>query len=180
MYAPEGPRTSVPINIPSFSADPVATWGLRTKVMPVESWSVMTGLYYSDPTLARNAFEEAIRFESPVQTFFRTTTREVELAGHRIGEGEKVLMFLGAANRDPRRWENPDSYDVTRRTSGHVGFGSGIHMCVGQLLARVEGEVMLAAIARKVGSIQITGPVKRRYNNTLRGLESLPITISPA
>src|SRR5207245_11234236 len=99
-----------------------------------------------DPTLARNAFEEAIRFESPVQTFFRTTTREVELSGHRIGEGEKVLMFLGAANRDPRRWENPDSYDVTRRTSGHVGFGSGIHMCVGQLLARVEGEVMLAAI----------------------------------
>ena len=133
-----------------------------------------------DPSLARNAFEEAIRYESPVQTFFRTTTREVELAGHRIGEGEKVLMFLGAANRDPRRWENPDSYDVTRRTSGHVGFGSGIHMCVGQLLARVEGEVMLAAIARKVASIEITGPVKRRYNNTLRGLESLPITISPA
>jgi cytochrome P450 len=134
----------------------------------------------SDLTLARNAFEEAIRYESPVQTFFRTTTREVELAGHRIGEGEKVLMFLGAANRDPRRWENPDSYDVTRRTSGHVGFGSGIHMCVGQLLARVEGEVMLAAIARKVASIEITGPVKRRFNNTLRGLESLPITISPA
>src|SRR5215210_6134817 len=134
----------------------------------------------SDPTLARNAFEEAIRYESPVQTFFRTTTREVELGGHRIGEGEKVLMFLGAANRDPRRWKNPDSYDVTRRTSGHVGFGSGIHMCVGQLLARVEGEVMLAAIARKVASIEITGPVKRRYNNTLRGLESLPIKISPA
>ena len=73
-----------------------------------------------------------------------------------------------------------NSYDVTRRTSGHVGFGSGIHMCVGQLLARVEGEVMLAAIARKVASIEITGPVKRRFNNTLRGLESLPITISPA
>jgi cytochrome P450 len=133
-----------------------------------------------DPTLARNAFEEAIRFESPVQTFFRTTTREVELGGQIIGEGEKVLMFLGAANRDPRRWENPDSYDITRRTSGHVGFGSGIHMCVGQLVARLEGEVMLAVIARRVGSIEITGPVKRRYNNTLRGLETLPITISPA
>src|SRR3954453_17032370 len=122
-----------------------------------EQWQRLRG----DPTLARNAFEEAIRCESPVQTFFRTTTREVELAGHRIGEGEKGLMFLGAANRDPRRWENPDSYDVTRRTSGHVGFGSGIHMCVGQLLARVEGEVMLAAIARKGASIEITGPVKR-------------------
>jgi 4-methoxybenzoate monooxygenase (O-demethylating) len=134
----------------------------------------------SDPTLARNAFEEAVRFESPVQTFFRTTTREVELGGHVIGEGEKVLMFLGAANRDPRRWEDADRYDITRRTSGHVGYGSGIHMCVGQLVARLEGEVMMAAIARRVGSIEITGPVKRRYNNTLRGLDSLPITISAA
>jgi cytochrome P450 len=132
-----------------------------------------------DPSLARNAFEEAIRFESPVQTFFRTTTREVEISGHRIGEGEKVLMFLGAANRDPRRWENADRYDIGRRTSGHVGYGSGIHMCVGQLVARLEGEVMMAALARKVASIEITGPVKRRYNNTLRGLENLPVTMTP-
>ena len=88
---------------------------------------------HADPGLARNAFEEAVRYESPVQTFFRTTTRDVEIDGMRIGEGQKVLMFLGAANRDPRRWDDPDSYDVTRRTSGHVGFGSGIHMCVGQL-----------------------------------------------
>ena len=133
-----------------------------------------------DPTLARNAFEEAVRFESPVQTFFRTTTREVEIGGHLIGEGEKVLMFLGAANRDPRRWDKPDSYDITRRTSGHVGYGSGIHMCVGQLVARLEGETMMAALARKVASIEISGPVKRRYNNTLRGLDSLPVTITPA
>ena len=132
-----------------------------------------------DPTLARNAFEEAIRFESPVQTFFRTTTREVDISGHRVGEGEKVLMFLGAANRDPRRWENADRYDVSRRTSGHVGYGSGVHMCVGQLVARLEGEVMMAALARKVAAIEITGPVKRRYNNTLRGLESLPVTMIP-
>src|SRR5436190_2999039 len=134
----------------------------------------------SEPSLARNAFEEAIRFESPVQTFFRTTTRQVDISGFRIGEGEKVLMFLGSANRDPRRWENPDTYDIKRPTSGHVGFGSGIHMCVGQLLARLEGEVMLSALARKVGAIEITGQVKRRYNNTLRGLDSLPITITPA
>jgi 4-methoxybenzoate monooxygenase (O-demethylating) len=133
-----------------------------------------------DPSLARNAFEEAVRFESPVQTFFRTTTRDVELSGYRIAEGEKVLMFLGAANRDPRRWNDPDRYDITRKTSGHVGFGSGIHMCVGQLVARLEGEVVLAALARKAKAIEITGPVKRRYNNTLRGLESLPVTITPA
>jgi 4-methoxybenzoate monooxygenase (O-demethylating) len=133
-----------------------------------------------DPTLARNAFEEAIRFESPVQTFFRTTTRDIELSGHRIGEGEKVLMFLGAANRDPRRWENADKYDISRKTSGHVGYGSGIHMCVGQLVARLEGETMMSALARKVSKTDITGLVKRRYNNTLRGLESLPVTITPA
>lgn len=133
-----------------------------------------------DPSLARNAFEEAVRFESPVQTFFRTTTREVELGGYPIGEGEKVLMFLGAANRDSRSWEDPDRYDITRKTSGHVGFGSGVHMCVGQLVARLEGEVVLSALARKVAAIEINGPVKRRYNNTLRGLESLPVTITPA
>ncbi|MGJ5094673.1 cytochrome P450 [Bradyrhizobium oligotrophicum] len=134
----------------------------------------------ADPSLARNAFEEAVRFESPVQTFFRTTTRDVELGGVVIPEGEKVLMFLGAANRDPRRWEQPDSYDVTRKVSGHVGFGSGIHMCVGQLVARLEGEAVLTALARKVGSITMSGQPKRRYNNTLRGLESLPVTFTPA
>lgn len=133
-----------------------------------------------DPSLARNAFEEAVRFESPVQTFFRTTTREVEIGGASIGEGEKVLMFLGSANRDPRRWEQPDRYDITRKVSGHVGFGAGIHMCVGQLVARLEGEAVLTALARKVDSITIDGAVKRRYNNTLRGLESLPVSITPA
>ncbi|MGL9623007.1 cytochrome P450 [Bradyrhizobium sp. U531] len=132
-----------------------------------------------DPSLARNAFEEAVRFESPVQTFFRTTTREVEISGYRVGEGEKVLMFLGAANRDPRRWHRADRYDIARKTSGHVGFGSGIHMCAGQLVARLEGEAVLAALARRIAGIEINGPVKRRYNNTLRGLESLPVTINP-
>ena len=134
----------------------------------------------ADPALARNAFEEAVRFESPVQTFFRTTTRDVELGGVVIPEGEKVLMFLGAANRDPRRWEQPDSYDITRKVSGHVGFGSGIHMCVGQLVARLEGEAVLTALARKVGAITMSDEPKRRYNNTLRGLESLPVTFTPA
>ena len=141
-----------------------------------EQWQRLRG----DPSLARNAFEEAVRLESPVQTFFRTTTTDAEIGGHRIGEGEKVLMLLAAANRDPRRWDRPDSYDITRKTSGHVGFGGGIHMCVGQLVARLEGEVLLAALARKVGAIEISGPLRRRYNNTLRGLDSLPITLTPA
>ena len=134
----------------------------------------------ADPSLARNAFEEAVRFESPVQTFFRTTTCETEFSGIRVGEGEKILMFLAAANRDPRRWDNPDAYDITRKTFGHVGFGSGIHMCVGQLVARLEGEVLLTALAQKVAAIEMTAPETRRFNNTLRGLESLPLRFTRA
>jgi 4-methoxybenzoate monooxygenase (O-demethylating) len=134
----------------------------------------------ADPSLARAAFEEAVRFESPVQTFFRTTSRAVEIGGVAIGEGEKVLMFLGAANRDPRHWQHPDTCDITRNTSGHVGFGSGIHRCVGQLLARLEGECVLAALARRVAAIDIAGPPRRRHNNTLRALASLPVTLAAA
>lgn len=131
----------------------------------------------ADPALARSAFEEAVRFESPVQTFFRTTTRAVKLGGVELGQDQKVLMFLGAANRDPRRWRDPATYDIGRRTGGHVGFGSGVHMCVGLLLARLEGEAILGALARNVESIEITGTPKRAYNNTLRGLKRLPVTI---
>jgi cytochrome P450 len=131
----------------------------------------------ANPALARAAFEEAVRFESPVQTFFRTTTREVDIGGLPIDEGEKILMFLGAANRDPRKWERPDEYDIERRVAGHVGFGYGIHQCVGQVLARLEGDCILTSLARKVASIEITGTPQRRFNNTLRGLASLPVTI---
>jgi cytochrome P450 len=134
----------------------------------------------ADPSLARAAFEEAIRLESPVQTFFRTTTRDVAIGEETIPEGSKVLMFLGAANRDPRRWEQADDYLVGRRNAGHVGFGTGIHGCVGAVLARLEGEVVLGALARKVGSIEIVGEPVRRYNNTLRGLTSLPVRMRAA
>ncbi|OWJ77896.1 cytochrome P450 [Haematobacter genomosp. 1] len=133
-----------------------------------------------DPSLARAAFEEGIRFESPVQTFFRTTTRPAEIGGALIPEGAKVLMFLASANRDPRRWEAPEVYDIGRRASGHVGFGSGVHMCVGQLLARLEGEVVLAALARRCAGIELSGAPLRSYNNTLRGLAALPLRLIPA
>jgi len=133
-----------------------------------------------DPSLARAAFEEAVRLESPVQTFFRTTTRDVEIGGEHVGEGRKVLMFLGAANRDPRRWDRPDEYDINRRNAGHVGFGTGIHGCVGAVLARLEGELVLSALARKVRSIEISGEPRRRYNNTLRGIASLPVRVKAA
>ena len=134
----------------------------------------------ANPSKARAAFEEAIRLETPVQTFFRTTTRGVELGGAIIPEGEKVLMLLGAANRDPRQWTEPDRYDIARSTTGHVAFGAGVHMCVGQLLARLEGETILAAVARAFAALAPDGEPAPLLNNTLRGWVRLPVRVTPA
>jgi cytochrome P450 len=134
----------------------------------------------ADPSKARAAFEEAIRLETPVQTFFRTTAREVEIGGATIPEGEKVLMLLGAANRDPRKWPSPDRYDIDRPTAGHVGFGAGVHLCVGQLLARLEGETLLGAFARVFARIEPDGEPTPLLNNTLRGWVRLPVIVTPA
>jgi cytochrome P450 len=135
----------------------------------------------TDPArLAKAAFEEAVRFESPVQTFFRTTTCATELGGVRLEEGRKILLLLGAANRDPRQWQDPDRYDIERKVLGHVGFGAGIHVCVGQLLARLEGELVLQALAKRVRRIEFAGEPERRFNNTLRGLSRLPLRCVPA
>jgi hypothetical protein len=134
----------------------------------------------ADPARAKPAFEEALRHESPVQTFFRTTTRPAELAGVGLPEGQKVLCFLAAANRDPAKWENPATFDIARRASGHLGFGTGIHGCVGQAVARMEAECLLGALARRVKRIAPAGEPVRRLNNTLRGLSSLPVRVEPA
>jgi 4-methoxybenzoate monooxygenase (O-demethylating) len=131
------------------------------------------------PNLIRGAFEEVLRFEAPVQTFFRTTTRAVDVAGVQLGDGEKVLLFLAAANRDPRRWDRPDTFDVSRRAAGHMTFGTGIHGCVGQAVARLETEAILTALASRVASLELTGEPERRLNNTLRGFDTLPLRIVP-
>jgi 4-methoxybenzoate monooxygenase (O-demethylating) len=134
----------------------------------------------SNPTLVRGAFEEVLRFESPVQTFFRTTTRPIVVAGTRLDQGQKVLLFLGAANRDPRKWENADRFDVTRKATGHVAFGTGIHGCVGQAMARLEGDIVLTTLAKRVANIELAGKPEWRLNNTLHGLRSLPLRLTAA
>ena len=131
----------------------------------------------ADPTLAKRAFEESLRWGSVVQTFFRTTSRAVDIAGGTIPAGSKVLLLLGAANRDPRKWDNPDAFDITRAASGHVGFGFGIHQCLGQMVARMEGEVVLDALVAQVAEIRLTGAPQYRLNNTLRALASVPVEL---
>ena len=140
-----------------------------------DQWEVVR----RDPSRARIAFDEAIRWASPVQTFFRTATVDVPLADTVIPAGHKILMFLGAANRDPRHWSDPDRFDLSRDPSGHVGFGMGLHQCVGQHVARLEAECVLRALADRVRAIEPAGEPRRHLNNTLRAWASLPIRLAP-
>jgi cytochrome P450 len=141
-----------------------------------EQWTLLR----NNPKLIRGAFEEVLRFEAPVQTFFRTTTRPVDVGSVRLDQGEKVLLFLAAANRDPRRWDRPDTFDVSRRAAGHMTFGTGIHGCVGQAVARLETEAILTALASRVASFELIGEPRRRLNNTLRGFDTLPLRVVTA
>jgi cytochrome P450 len=136
-----------------------------------EEWRKLRG----NPALVRPAFDEMLRFESPVQTFFRTTTRPAELGGVELPQDAKILLFLAGANRDPRRWQEPDRFDVTRKAPDHAAFGAGIHKCVGQMLARLETEMILTALLRRFERIEIAGEPRRKLNNTLRQLGSLPV-----
>jgi len=131
-------------------------------------------------SLTRPAFDEVLRWESPIQTFFRTTTRAVDIGGIEIPRDAKILLFLASANRDPRKWDDPDRFDVSRRAAGHVAFGAGIHLCVGQMLARLEAEVIMAALAARVARIDIVGEPRRKLGNSLRQFASLPIELIPA
>ncbi len=131
----------------------------------------------ANPLLARQAFEETLRFESAVQTFFRTAARDAELDGVEIPEGSKVLTFLAAANRDHRQWVEPARFNIGRKNIGHMAFGTGIHGCVGQIVARLEGELILAGLAKRFERIELAGPPVRRLNNTLRALASLPLKL---
>ena len=130
-----------------------------------------------NPSLVRNAFDEGLRYEGASQVLFRTTVRDVDLGGFQIGPHQKIAAFVAAANRDPHRWTNPNRFDLERRAVGHVTFGSGIHACVGQTLARLESEALLGAFVPKIRSLELAGDPTRRYNNVHRGFESLPIRV---
>ena len=138
-----------------------------------DQWQILK----DNPGIARRAFDEVLRWDSTVQTFFRTTTREVMVADTVIPEGSKVLLFLAAANHDPRQWENPEKFDLQRRVLAHVGFGAGVHACVGQGVARIEAELVLKALLNKVDRIEPAGKPRRRLNNTLHAWATLPVQV---
>ena len=130
----------------------------------------------ANPALLKGAFEEALRLESPAQVMFRVTTGEVELSGVRLRTDTKVGYHIGAANRDPRQWADPDRFDLTRQTAGvHRSFGVGAHVCIGQMISRLEAESILGALIRRVKRIEPAGTARWRLVNTLRTLDVLPL-----
>jgi 4-methoxybenzoate monooxygenase (O-demethylating) len=94
-----------------------------------------------------------------------------------IPEGSKLLLFFAAANRDPRRWVEPERFNIERTTSGHLGFGFGIHQCLGQMMARMEAEVLLEALVPRVAGFRLTDEPVRRINNTLHALSGLQVEV---
>src|SRR5207253_5913047 len=128
----------------------------------------------SDPAKVKAAFEEGIRHETPFQVTYRTTVSQGgELSGVRLDPDTKVGVFLGAANRDPRQFERADKFDVDRPqlAGNHVALGSGIHACIGQMIARGESEALLGTLARRVARLELTAPATYRPINQLRTLD---------
>lgn len=133
-----------------------------------------------DPSLVKAAFDESLRHRSPSPYIGRTTACDVEIEGVTIPAESKVLLLVGAANRDPARFPDPDRFDLRRNSGGHVAFGAGIHACIGQMVAKLEAEMALEALARHAITIEPAGEPQYQMNNWLRGLSSLPIRATAA
>lgn len=129
-----------------------------------------------DPELIPSAFNEVLRIEPPVQRFTRLTTTVVEIGGVTMPAAARVAALFGSANRDERRYEHPDTFDVERNPTNHLSFGRGIHRCVGAGLARLEGHAVLAALAERVERFEVVD-ARWRANNALHGLETLRIRV---
>lgn len=137
-----------------------------------EQWDLLR----SDRSLLASATNEVLRIEPPVQRFTRATTREVEIGGAVVPEGARVAVLFGSANRDERRFPDPDRFDVTRNPIDHMAFGRGVHRCVGANLAQEEIKAVLDRLADHVDRFDVTDRMWRR-NNALHGLERLAVTV---
>ncbi len=131
----------------------------------------------AEPSLAPTATEELIRYDSPLQLFERTATTDVEIAGHRVAEGEKIAALLGAAARDPEVFDAPDTLDIGRTPNPHLGFGGGVHYCLGAPLARIEIAAALTALTRRLPGLREAEAPTRRGEFVIRGFSTLPVTV---
>jgi 4-methoxybenzoate monooxygenase (O-demethylating) len=132
-------------------------------------------LVRADPSVVRAAFEESLRWDSPSRMAGRITTREVEIDGVLIPKGERCGLMFAAANRDPRKWVQPDRFEVQRDNRGHLGWGYGVHSCVGRVLAGLEADALLGAIVRHIRSFEMAGEPEPWMTTIGHGPETLPV-----
>lgn len=134
---------------------------------------------WAEPELVPLAVDEILRFDSPVQLDGRTCLEAAEFGGVRFSPGDRVLTLLGAANRDPAHFDNPEQFDVGRQGEPVMSFASGIHYCLGANLAKVEGQEVFAGLIRRFEKIEPAGDRPYRNRLVLRGLEHCPVTVTP-
>ena len=130
-----------------------------------------------DPGLIRTAVEELLRYDSPVQATGRIASADLEIRGRTIRAGQQVTFLLGAANHDPAWFAHPERLDIGREPNPHLAFGSGIHYCLGAPLARLEGQIAIGRLVRRMPKLALVSePPTYRDNFILRGLQSLAVT----
>jgi cytochrome P450 len=130
-----------------------------------------------DPGLIVTAVEELLRFDGPVQRTARIPSEDVTIGGKTIGKGEMVMPFIGAADRDPAQFPDPDRLDIGRQDNRHIAFGWGIHFCIGAPLARIEGQIAINTLLKRMPKLALaTAEPEHRQSLTLRGLTSLPVS----
>ncbi|MEU6679776.1 cytochrome P450 [Streptomyces sp. NPDC046853] len=133
----------------------------------------------AEPDLWPDAVEELLRYLSVVDVLFRYATQDIELGGETIGKGSTVIVSMLAANRDPRRFDDPDALDVHRKARGQLSFGHGVHQCLGQQLARIEMRAGFAGLLRRFPTLELAVPadeVRLRTNMNIYGVHALPVT----
>jgi cytochrome P450 len=127
------------------------------------------------PALARAAVEEVLRYDSPFIATVRVASEPLEVGGRQVGKGEILCLLLAAANRDPEQFVDPDRFDITREAP-NIAFGGGVHACLGAALARLEGEVVFQALARRLPRLALVdGPLEWRDSQITRILTRLPV-----
>ncbi len=131
----------------------------------------------ANPDLIANAIEEAVRVAAPVRGWTRYVAEDSELAGHHLPAGSRVLVMFASANRDPAKYPDPARFDVTRPVHDHVGFGQGVHMCMGMHLARMEMQSLVRALRRRVARFELTAKPEIALNNSIRGYATMPVRV---
>lgn len=133
---------------------------------------------HDNPELIRTAVEELLRYESPVQFFGRVAKEEIEICGVRVHQGETIIFMLGAANRDPRQFRDPDRLNLKRLNNPHLAFGAGAHFCIGNQLARLEGQIAILRMVQQFPRMRLADQhIEWAPNHGFRGLKALPVVI---